>query len=316
MNQTTFATKDCSQSKMENTSDLDQLVTIRSQGNQAPLFCIHPSGGDVGIFRKLVTRLAPNRPVLGIQSRMLCGAKRELSSLHEIASTYAEIIKAKQPCGAISIIGFSLGGFIATLMAEELCAAGRTVSFLGLIDSNPSWTAADETTHRELCLRLEQVFTKFQSIGMMNTKPLETVQRDVSILIDACLRNPSVSSEEVMSRIDSMGYVPSGSVELGFLTKFTSSFLAHCSLLADFEPPQIDCPLHLWWPSESVDESDLGSSLWENRASSNVIESIVEGSHYSIMRGPTVRQLASEIDAALDAADAVGLSVAEPIESS
>ena len=151
MNQATFA-KHSELPKGELLSGLNQLVTLRDKGNQTPLFCIHPSGGDVGIYRKLVTRLAPDRPVFGIQSRMLCGAACEFSSLHEIATTYAEIIKTKQPYGDILLVGFSLGGFIATLIAEQLQAAGRTVSFLGLIDSNPNWTAATETSHRELCL--------------------------------------------------------------------------------------------------------------------------------------------------------------------
>lgn len=304
MNQATFANKHRVPSKAAFSSDLNQIVALRSQGDRAPLFCIHPSGGDVGIYRKLVTRLASDRPVWGIQSRMQCGAESEFSSMHEIASAYAEIIKTKHPYGPILMIGFSLGGFIATLIAKELRAAGRTVSFLGLIDSNPGWTAAAETSRRELSLRLEQVFTKFQSIGMLKPKPMETVHRDVSFLAEACLGNPSVSSEEVMDQIDELGYLPSGPSELAILSKFANTFLAHCHLLGDFKPCQIDCPLHLWWPSESISESQLGSSLWEDHASLPITESIVEGSHYSIMRGPTVRQLAREIDAVIDGVEA------------
>lgn len=302
MNQATFANKhiELSATARARLSDLHQLVSLRAHGNRTPLFCIHPSGGDVGIYRKLVTRLGPDRPIFGIQSRMLCGATSEFSSLQEIAGTYAEIIKTKQPYGDIQIVGFSLGGFIATLIVEELHTAGRTVSFLGLIDSNPNWTAATETSHRELCLRLEQVFTKFQSIGMLKAKPIETLQQDISVLVDACFKNPSVSAEEVMDQIDGMGYLPSDSSEIGILSKFASTFMAHISLMEGFKLPQIACPLHLWWPSESVSASDLGSSLWEENAALEVTESIVEGSHYSIMRGPTVRQLASEIDAALE----------------
>ncbi len=315
MNQATFANKhnelsvaarltELNQTDLT-TLELNQLVTLRAQGNQTPLFCIHPSGGDVGIYRKLVTRLAPDRPVFGIQSRMLCGAASELPSLHELARAYAEIIQTKRPYGDILILGFSLGGFVATLIAEELHAAGRNVSFLGLVDSNPGWTVAAETSQRELCLRLEQVFTKFQSIGMLTAKPIETVQKDVAVLVDACLADKSMSSEDVMDQIDEMGYLPSGSAEVAMLSKFANTFLAHCNLLADFQPPKIDCPLHLWWPSEATSESESGASLWEDHATLGVTESIVEGSHYSIMRGPTVRLLASEIDAVLEQKNAV-----------
>lgn len=304
MNHATYANKRSEMPKAAVFNGLNQLVTLRAQGDQAPLFCIHPSGGDVGIYRKLVARLAPSRPVLGIQSRMLCDVASEFSSLHEMASAYAEIIKTTQPNGAILILGFSLGGFIATLIAEELRAAERTVSFLGLIDSNPSWTAASETSRRELCRRLEEVVAKFQSIGIMKAKPFETVQKDIAVLVDACMGDSSMSLEDVMGHIDGMGYLPSGSSELAMLSKFASTFLVHCNLLADFTPTQIDCPLHLWWPSESISENELGSSLWEDHVSLGVTESIVEGSHYSIMRGPTARLLASEIDAVIDKVDA------------
>ena len=306
MNQATFANKhiELSATARARLSDLHQLVSLRAHGNRTPLFCIHPSGGDVGIYRKLVTRLGPDRPIFGIQSRMLCGATSEFSSLQEIAGTYAEIIKTKQPYGDIQIVGFSLGGFIATLIVEELHTAGRTVSFLGLIDSNPSWTAASETSRRELCRRLEEVVAKFQRLGIMKVKPFETVQKDIAVLVDACMGDSSMSLEDVMGHIDGMGYLPSGSSELAMLSKFASTFLVHCNLLADFTPTQIDCPLHLWWPSESISENELGSSLWEDHVSLGVTESIVEGSHYSIMRGPTARLLASEIDAVIDKVDA------------
>ena len=307
MNQAAFANKHNGLPDAAVALGLNQVVTLRSQGDQSPLFCLHPSGGDVGIYRKLVTRLKPNRPVFGIQSRMLCGAANEMASLDEIAKAYSNMNRAKHPRGPVQLVGFSLGGFLATLIAQELAASGRVVSFLGLIDSNPGWTTAVDTSRRELRLRLEQVFTKFQSIGMMKAKPIEIVQKDVTVLVDDCFSDLTISSDAVMKQIDAMGYIPSGSSELAVLSKFARTFLAHCHLLADFQPPRIQCPLYLWWPSESVGENELGTSLWEDHASSAVTESIVKGSHYSIMRGPTVRLLASEIDTALQACSLRGI---------
>ena len=280
--------------------NLDQLVAIRNPQNGSPLFCIHPSGGDIGIYRKLATRLSTSRSVWGVQSRLESGAATEHSSLDAMASEYARIIDHQKPTGTIQLLGFSLGGFIASLITRNLHQSGRRVSFLGLIDSNPSWTAASDTSRRQLCVRLTQVFVKFQSIGVMRQKPIAAVERDVAILVDTILGS-DITSDAVMAKTIAMGYVPDRQVDSGVLSKFTSTFLAHSRLLKGYEPPQIDCPLHLWWPSETKTENESGTEIWSGLATEGVSASVIEGSHYSIMRGQGVRVLAAEIESAIKA---------------
>ena len=303
MNLATFAQLEDRTSLTIRAANLNQLVSLRNTGNQAPLFCFHPSGGDVGIYRKLVTRMEPSRPVMGIQSRMLSGEECEYESLDALSQAYAGLIDQYQPHGDVNLLGFSMGGFVATLVAQAINSIGRQVVFLGLIDSNPNWTATSDVSRRELYLRMEQVFTKFQSVGMLKQRPLEQVQADVATLVDTCLGDDSMTSENAMALIDEMGYLPKADNDVAFLSKFASTFLAHCHLIRAFRPPMIDCPLHLWWPSESVRTNQLGSSLWKSVAGDIVTESIVKGSHYSIMRGPTIRAVAAEIDTALENAN-------------
>lgn len=283
-----------------------QVVSIRNPEGSSPLFCVHPSGGDIGIYRKLATRLNPRRSILGLQSRLECGADSELSSLHEMASTYTQIIEMRNPTGPIRLLGFSLGGFLASLIAENLYQSGRTVSFLGLIDSNPGWIDASEKSRHELAVRLTQVFTKFQNVGMMRMKPIEDVRRDVKVLVDTCFaqgQHGPVSPTAVMAKTTAMGYVPDRQLDASALLKFTSTFLTHCRLLGDFQPPRIECPLSLWWPSETEAQNKTGTELWSQVAQSTVTTSAIDGSHYSIMRGSSVRVLAAEIEAAMDSLD-------------
>lgn len=280
-----------------------QLISIRNPESGDPLFCIHPSGGDIGIYRKLATRLGTSRAIWGIQSRLICGAENEYGSLNEMACAYSRIITDQHPQGSVRLLGFSLGGFLASLMAQELQRAGRHVSFLGLIDSNPGWTGESDASRQELCLRLTQVFTKFQSIGVMKQKPLETVQRDVATLVDACLSDQPASSDEIMARTTAMGYVPDRGSESGVLMRFTNTFIAHCRLLKGFEPPQVNCPLHLWWPSDAGEENSAGSRIWAQHSNDSVTESVIQGSHYSIMRGVAVRTLGAEVKHAIELSD-------------
>ena len=284
----------------------NQALAIRNPEKGAPLFCIHPSGGDIGIYRKLAMRLDSSRSVWGIQSRLECGAETELDSLEEMAREYTEIIDQQHPIGAIRILGFSLGGFLASLIARNFHDAGRKVSFLGLIDSNPGWTAATDISRQELCNRLTQVFTKFQKVGIMQKKPIEVVQRDVGFLVNSFMGEKSISTDEVMAKTIAMGYVPERQLDASVLTRFTSTFVTHCALLKDFQPPQVHCPLSLWWPSETETENKAGTSIWLNQATHKVSASTIEGSHYSIMRGPAVRVLASELDSAIRQTDDCG----------
>lgn len=299
MNSTSFSTKRRESTTGNGVARPDQLIAMRHAESGKPLFCIHPSGGDIGIYRKLASRATPGLSVFGIQSRLQCGETSELTSLDGMALQYAGLINEHQPEGKVRLLGFSLGGFIASLMALKLKQLGRSVSFLGLIDSNPNWTVATETSRRELCLRLTQVFSKFQSIGVMQQKPLETVERDVAVLVEAALSNHDISAPTVMAKTVAMGYVPSRKRDSELIMKFTETFLTHCRLLKDFEPPEIDCPLHLWWPGEAKEDSRSGSEIWARKAQSTISESIIDGSHYSIMRGRSVRVLSKEVEAAI-----------------
>jgi len=256
------------------------------------------------IYRKLATKLSRERSILGIQSRLECGANSEFASLEEMASAYARIIDDYQPTGTIRLLGFSLGGFIASLMARQFHQSGRDVSFLGLIDSNPNWVAGSETSRQQLCFRLTQVFAKFQSIGVMHQRPSNLVERDVATLVDMCLSNHSISPHVVMEKTMAMGYFSDQQFETSIIMKFTSTFLTHCSLLKDFRPPPINCPLYLWWPSETKGENEIGTDAWSEFTPDKITESVIGGSHYSIMRGSAVRALASEVESAIEQTEA------------
>ncbi len=284
----------------------DQLVSIRNPEQSDPIFCLHPSGGDIGIYRKLAARLSAKRSVWGVQSRLLCGSHTEAATLEEMANDYCSLIDSHHPEGKIRLLGFSLGGFIASLMAEKFQQNSRVVSFLGLIDSNPAWTSGTTKSRQELCLRLTQVFTKFQSIGVMRQKPLEIVERDVAILVDTCLSDAPVTSAEMMAKTTAMGYVPDRQRDSDLLMQFTHTFLTHCRLLKGFSAPEIDCPLHLWWPSDGEQENEIGSAIWAGRSKFQIEESCIEGSHYSIMRGAAVRRLAEQVDAAIERTELPG----------
>ena len=74
-------------------------------------------------------------------------------SLGDMTASALEQIKAVQPRGDIRMIGYSLGGGVAFEVARRLIAEGRSVKFLGILDTN---VAPRTNDHRETLSRTLQ----------------------------------------------------------------------------------------------------------------------------------------------------------------
>ena len=111
------------------------LVAVRPQGNQAPLFIVHPGGGGIDYARQLMTVLPLEIPLYGLQATGLNVGEEPLATVQEMASRYIDDIRTVCTHGPYRITGWSAGGSIAYEMGRQLVAAGQNVEFIGLIDS-------------------------------------------------------------------------------------------------------------------------------------------------------------------------------------
>ncbi len=111
-------------------------------GELPPLICVHAGFGTVYDYQPLARSLAGQRPVYGIPCRMLADPAHEDTSLQQMAEDYCAMLHGLQPEGPYHLLGWSLGGTLAALMAARLEAQGQEVAFLGLVD--PYLPAAGE----------------------------------------------------------------------------------------------------------------------------------------------------------------------------
>jgi amino acid adenylation domain-containing protein len=111
------------------------LVGLRRGGDRPPLFLVHPMAGDVYFYRHLAAALDPEQPVYGLEARGLDGASGPLESIEEMAERYVGSLLAFRPEGPYLLAGSSMGGVIVHEMARRLIESGRTVAFLGLLDT-------------------------------------------------------------------------------------------------------------------------------------------------------------------------------------
>jgi len=115
---------------------LDPLLLLNAAVPARPaLFCLHAGFGTVFDYEALARRLDGRCSVYGLQCRMLLDDSWEDESLEAMAIDYAQYIRQKQPQGPYHLLGWSLGGPLATLVAEELLKQGQQVDFVALVDS-------------------------------------------------------------------------------------------------------------------------------------------------------------------------------------
>ncbi|AZE60746.1 non-ribosomal peptide synthase/polyketide synthase [Pseudomonas synxantha] len=120
----------------EEDASLNPLLLLNSETPQSPtLFCLHAGFGTVFDYEPLARRLDGQRSVYGLQCRMLLDRQWEDESLESMAVDYSQYIRQQQASGPYHLMGWSLGGTLAVLVAQELESQGQRVAFLGLVDS-------------------------------------------------------------------------------------------------------------------------------------------------------------------------------------
>ncbi|CCK32383.1 Dimodular nonribosomal peptide synthase [Streptomyces davaonensis JCM 4913] len=115
----------------------EPLLTLRSGGEGAPLFFVHPGTGLSWCYHRLLEHVDTDRPAYALQAPGLSG--RELpTGVEEMADDYLRRIRQIQPEGPYHLLGWSLGGRIAHAMAVRLRQSGEQVGLLALFDSHPT----------------------------------------------------------------------------------------------------------------------------------------------------------------------------------
>ncbi len=121
---------------------LAPVLALRASGTAAPLFCLHPASGLSWQFAGLKRYLPQDIPIYGLQSPLFSGTPLP-DTIAELAVSYADSIVAVAPYGPIRLLGWSFGGSIALLMAQELTRRGREVSFVGMLDARTDAAEGD-----------------------------------------------------------------------------------------------------------------------------------------------------------------------------
>lgn len=111
-----------------------QLVTLRSGGAGAPIYCVHGGGGQVLSFARLAEQLGAEHPFVGVQMRQSDRA-RSLFRVDRLAARYAGQIAARQGSDPCIVAGHSYGGVVAVALSRRLAQRGVPVEACVLLDT-------------------------------------------------------------------------------------------------------------------------------------------------------------------------------------
>jgi len=132
---------------------LECIVRLNEHLGDIPLFVIHPFGGGVEGYRELAIALEPYCPVFGVQAPFMYGAQCRHQSLNELAGYYTAAIRKFWSGRDVMLAGYSGGGQLAAIAAEQLNNVGINVTYVALFDTyfeDPD-KQPNETSFERMC---------------------------------------------------------------------------------------------------------------------------------------------------------------------
>ncbi|KYF69550.1 non-ribosomal peptide synthetase, partial [Sorangium cellulosum] len=260
------------------------VVPLHVGGPRAPLFFVHPIGGNVLCYADLARALGRDRPVYGIQAFGLETPPRALGSVGEMAEAYCDELRRVQPEGPYLLGGWSMGGAVAFEMARVLERGGRRVAAVVLLDAYlpPFDEPGDE---------LPPIAQFAADLAGISGASAAT---ELAGLGDGALH-----AAWLLERAQELGALPRETT-LGELEALLDVFQRNAALLARYAPGAVEARVELFRAEASPRRDPLPAwARWAPALRSHV----APGDHYTLLRRPHVEALAERVRAALIEAD-------------
>ncbi|KAG9613471.1 hypothetical protein KCV01_g1174, partial [Aureobasidium melanogenum] len=253
------------------------LVPIRSDGDDAPLFCFHEGFGTILAYERLARFIDPRIPVYALEARALHEDPPVYRTVDEMAMDYVAQLERIQSNGPYRLAGWSGGGLIAYEVASQLLAKGETVEFLGLIDT---YNIAAEDLEGDIAQT-----THYLVRTLEYTRPdlsPETLRAllslgDLDAMVDECHRNGWLPSDVTAHDMDRRFQVAR---DIG-------------RACAAYAPSPLGLDIDLFSASEPA--RDDRSNGWAEVIGPRLDVTRLEGSHMSIMQDETLIRQVTEV---------------------
>lgn len=258
-------------------ADFDTLLPIRTAGERAPLFCIHPALGLSWCYRALDHYLAEGRPIYGIQAPQIGGEVPGPTSIEDMAARYFDEIRAVQPHGPYHLLGWSLGGALAQAVAVEMRAAGEQVALLALLDAEVG--GVDESALHDV--------TAGELIS--NLGPVMGVD----------FVSPDATAEEAADLIER--YLGGGlGIDAARIQRLTDAYNLAIRAAGAWRPAVVDSDMLYFTAIRDRRSDAAGHQGWERVVRGQISTFDIDATHLDMTQPAALAEIARIIDARLD----------------
>ncbi|NMO14244.1 non-ribosomal peptide synthase/polyketide synthase [Pyxidicoccus fallax] len=255
-----------------------------STSTAVPFFCVHAVGGNVLSYAELARLLGTEWPFYGLQARGLDGTTPPLGTVEEMAAEYVKAIRTVQPSGPYFLGGWSMGGVIAYEMARQLRASGEEVAKLVLIDSYvPAVSVAAQPEPDRLQLAL--MFARDLMGASLTELPIDLAQ--------LAGMAPEAMLEELLRAVAISGALPPGT-DTEHVRALFRVFEANLLASRRYEAKATQQRVMLFKATDDAEELPEDGG-WKALVGDGLERHLLPGDHYSLLRQPTVRDLAERL---------------------
>jgi thioesterase domain-containing protein len=175
--------------------------------------------------------------------------------------------------------------------------AGERVAFLGLIEAEIGGIDEDDSqiVQRRIVEMVEVMQGMLPGVELVSEEILEeTVAAFADSLLDT-------SAEERMALVESWlqeQEIVSGDESKSLVRDVIAVFFAHWRITKGFAPSAVRAPVHVWRAKDGNAPS-IAQGAWKACFPNLVVEGMVPGSHFGVMKPPQVDTLAERVAEAM-----------------
>ncbi|MFG2846318.1 amino acid adenylation domain-containing protein [Kitasatospora sp. NPDC048296] len=248
------------------------LLPLRPDGDEPPLFCVHPGFGIGWSFRGLAEHLPAGQPLYALQARSLREAEGLPESVEEMAAEYVERIRSVQPSGPYRLLGWSFGGAVAHAVATLLQESGEDIELLAVLDCYPGTAVARPDTGE---LRQELLSTLLRTLGVPVPDGVLTPDRAAALADAPAL----LSGREIEAIVD--------------------TFVRNTVLLDKFTPKTLSGDLLFFTADHGRSETAPTAEVWRGHCTGRVVDTAVACTHHDMTRPSALATIGRLVTAAL-----------------
>jgi len=257
------------------------LVAIQPVGSKPPLFCVHPAGANVLVFRPMSRHLGKHQPLYALQAQGLDGSKQPYTRVEQMAAHYIEEIRTVQAAGPYFLLGASFGGLVAFEMALQLLRRGQRVALLAMLNTNcpvyslPHRVRCHLGHMRQFGLRqylrgTSQALSRRIGRAVVSSASLKPLNRELQDAISTRVAGDDPLVRTILAIVEaSDNYLPVREVYPGKIT--------------------------LFWARDSESDFEDNRMAWRKLAAGGLDIHVIPGDHTSIREEPNVGTLVDHL---------------------